>query len=65
MKKIETREIETINYNQYDELLDCEGPIIVAGLKMYPSEILKKCRKTTLKEYKELKQELKSIGYKL
>jgi len=44
MKKIETREIETINYNQYDELLDCEGPIIVAGLKMYPSEILKKMR---------------------
>lgn len=43
MKKIETKEIETIDYDQYDELLDCEGAISVAGMQMYPSEILKKC----------------------
>lgn len=31
----------------------------------YSPEYIKECRRATLKEYRDLKKELKSIGYKL
>jgi len=42
MTKIELL-TETQAYETYDESLDCEGTVTVAGLEMYPSNILEKC----------------------
>ena len=30
-------------YDEYDEYLDCDGAVDVAGLSFYPSTILKEC----------------------
>ena len=37
----------TIDYaaasEMFDEVLDCEGPVTIAGLQFYPSVILREC----------------------
>lgn len=36
-----SREVDTYDEDQYDELLDQDGPVRVAGLEFNPSQILK------------------------
>ena len=40
---------EDSKYNEYVEMLDCDGEIDVAGYMMYPSTILKECDPTAFR----------------
>ena len=43
IKTPECKEIEKYDEEQYNELLDCDGTVSVAGMEFYPSDILKAC----------------------
>ena len=53
------KEVEEYTEEQYDDLLDCDGPVIVCGMEYDPSRILKEldpiaynCGLSDIQQYK-------------